>query len=161
VLARGPAGSKVRRALSRINDDLVSQRDSSPVVGPPDTPSAGEGCDRAFARPGRAAWRRLPAPAPDTSPNQSYGTPLRGLAAMTCSARGVGRWGFRFRELSAAPAMVVRSLGPPTTMSCRLAIGHELVVADCRRKESPMSGLKADFITIIIGRFGAMSLKPC
>src|ERR1039457_2906805 len=35
------------------------------------------------------------------------------------------RWvGFRFRDLSAASAMAVRSLGPPTTMSFRLAIGH-------------------------------------
>ena len=31
---------------------------------------------------------------------------------------------FRFRDLSAASAMAVRSLGPPTTMSFRLAIGH-------------------------------------
>ena len=28
-------------------------------------------------------------------------------------------------------------------------------------KESPMSSLKADFITIIVGRSGATSLKPC
>ena len=34
------------------------------------------------------------------------------------------RLGFRFRDLSAASAMAVRSLGPPTTMSFRLAIGH-------------------------------------
>ena len=31
---------------------------------------------------------------------------------------------FRFRDLSAAPAMAVRSIGPRTTMSLRLAIGH-------------------------------------
>jgi hypothetical protein len=30
----------------------------------------------------------------------------------------------RFRDLSAAPAMAVRSLGPPTAMSFHLAIGR-------------------------------------
>jgi hypothetical protein len=36
----------------------------------------------------------------------------------------VARTRFRFRDLSAASAMAVRSLGPPTAMSLRLAIGH-------------------------------------
>jgi hypothetical protein len=35
-------------------------------------------------------------------------------AHAACHLRGVCRWGFRFRDLSAAPAMAVRSLGPPT-----------------------------------------------
>jgi hypothetical protein len=64
---------------------------------------------------------------------------------------------FRFRDLSAASAMAVRSLGPPTTMSLRLAIGHSCGRAACRRKESPMSGSMVNFIAIIVRRSGAMS----
>jgi hypothetical protein len=69
--------------------------------------------------------------------------------------------GFRFRDLSAALAMAVRSLGPPTTMSFRLAIVTSCGRAACRRKESPMSSSMVNFIAIIARRSGAMSLKPC
>jgi hypothetical protein len=33
--------------------------------------------------------------------------------------------------------------------------------ADCRRKEGPISSSMVNFITIIVRRSGAMSLKPC
>jgi hypothetical protein len=42
--------------------------------------------------------------------------------APVCRQRARRR--FRFRDVGAAPAMAVRSLGPPTAMSFRLAIGH-------------------------------------
>jgi hypothetical protein len=58
------------------------------------------------------------------SPGRPYGSRLSRRRRSPCSARRVCRWGFRFRDHGAAPAMAVRSLRPPTTMSSRLAIGH-------------------------------------
>jgi hypothetical protein len=60
----------------------------------------------------------------ETSPGGSYGTPGAGAPRRAPACRRIARKGFRFRDLSAASAMAVRSLGPPTTMSFRLAIGH-------------------------------------
>ena len=82
-------------------------------------------------------------------------------APIACSGRGVADGGFRFRDLSAAPAMAVRSLGPPTTMSFRLAIGLELWQGNLQKEGEPMSSAQVSLITTIVRRSGAMSLKPC
>jgi hypothetical protein len=71
------------------------------------------------------------------------------------------RYAFPFRDLGAASAMAVRSLGQPTTMSFRLAIVTSCGRAACRRKETPMSRSIVNVIAIIVRRSGAMSLKPC
>jgi hypothetical protein len=97
----------------------------------------------------------------DTSPGGSYGTPGAGAAAKGVRMQAEFPQGFRFRDLDAAPPTAVRSLGPPATMSFRLAIVTSCGRAACRRKESPLSSLMVDLIGIIVRRSGAMSLKPC
>jgi hypothetical protein len=58
-----------------------------------------------------------------SNPYQLCETPLI-MAVIATASRHEYPVGFRFRDLSAALAMAVRSLGLPTTMSFRLAIGH-------------------------------------
>jgi hypothetical protein len=53
--------------------------------------------------------------------------------------------------VGAASAMAVRSLGPPTTMSFRLAIGPSLWQSRLQ-KESPTSSSMVNVITIIVHR---------
>ena len=53
-----------------------------------------------------------------------YATRMRRSAAKSLLSGTRVPFRFRFRELGAAPAMAVRSLRPPATMSSRLAIGH-------------------------------------
>jgi len=55
---------------------------------------------------------------------RSLKTPWGRRTATSTELATAHRLTFRFRDLSAASAMAVRSLGPPTTMSFRLAIGH-------------------------------------
>ena len=68
---------------------------------------------------------------------------------------------FRFRDLRAASAMAVRSLGPPTTMSFVSRSITSCGRAACGRKEIPMSSSMVNVIAIIVRLSGAMSLKPC
>jgi hypothetical protein len=63
----------------------------------------------------------------------------------------IGR--FRFRDLCAASAMAVRSLGPLTTMSFRLAIGHWLVADQpAEGKKTRMSSSTVNVFAIIVRR---------
>jgi hypothetical protein len=69
---------------------------------------------------------------------------------------------FRFRDLSAASAMAVRSLGPVHDDECCLAIGHWLVAEQTAEGwERPVSSSMVNVIAIIGRRSGAMSLTPC
>jgi hypothetical protein len=87
--------------------------------------------------------------------------PVRQTARMRTGAGMLPARGSAFRDLSAASAMAVRSLGPPTTMSSVSRSVTSCGRAACRRKESPMSSSMVNFIAIIVDRSGAMSSKPC
>ena len=72
------------------------------------------------------------------------GQPRGAGGGKTASRRRSARLGFRFRDLGAAPAMAVRSLGPPTTMSVvsrsSLVIRPRVDVAWGRRRRCPEGG---------------------
>lgn len=75
-------------------------------------------------RQGGAGRDRLQAAdAPFGADDRSYATPTAQLRKQReCAPES--RRGLRFRDVGAAPAMAVRSLGAPATMSSSLAIGH-------------------------------------
>jgi hypothetical protein len=88
--------------------------------------SAGVGSRRARSRVNAGVVR---GPVCRTLTGHFIGQVLRDTRAVQAAERQrdagqSARKGFRFRDLPATPATAVRSLGPPTTMSSRLAIGH-------------------------------------
>jgi hypothetical protein len=66
---------------------------------------------------GRGVMSRLSAPSSGVSSGECCGIRGTGSAGKGARMQESARKGFRFRDLSAAPAMAVRSLGPPTTLS--------------------------------------------